>query len=121
MATITEVSDAPPTRDTKAKRERKPSGAVQAYLTVYNLTLGAAWAYVLYLTVTEYLATNGDVNKVYNRVELPLQIAQTAAVMEVQLFFSPFCRRVCSRRRAPRSSTFSLALCAPACSSPSSK
>lgn len=74
-----------PAKGAATKKAPKPvSGIAQLYLNVYNLTLAVTWAYVLYLTVDELVATEGKWAGVYDRVALPLQIAQTAAVLEVR-------------------------------------
>ncbi|GJP69652.1 hypothetical protein CLOP_g639 [Closterium sp. NIES-67] len=51
------------------------------YFVPYNACLAVAWLYVLILTV-QALATGGP-STVYATAELPLQIAQTAALMEI--------------------------------------
>ncbi|CAI5509558.1 unnamed protein product [Closterium sp. Naga37s-1] len=51
------------------------------YFVPYNAFLAVAWLYVLILTV-QALATGGP-STVYATAELPLQIAQTAALMEI--------------------------------------
>ncbi|KAK1274887.1 Very-long-chain (3R)-3-hydroxyacyl-[acyl-carrier protein] dehydratase PASTICCINO 2A [Acorus gramineus] len=51
------------------------------YLSVYNWAVFAGWAQVLYLAL-KTLMESGHV-AVYDAVERPLQLAQTAAVMEI--------------------------------------
>ncbi|KAL9461099.1 hypothetical protein AB3S75_004152 [Citrus x aurantiifolia] len=51
------------------------------YLTAYNWTVFAGWAQVLYLAL-KTLNESGHEN-VYKAVERPLQLAQTAAVLEI--------------------------------------
>ncbi|PRW58764.1 N-methyltryptophan oxidase isoform A [Chlorella sorokiniana] len=53
-----------------------------AYLFLYNTTLSLAWGYVLFLTYQTSQA-GGGLQDVWQAVELPLKVAQTAAVMEV--------------------------------------
>uniref|UniRef100_A0A1D1ZYW9 Very-long-chain (3R)-3-hydroxyacyl-CoA dehydratase n=1 Tax=Auxenochlorella protothecoides TaxID=3075 RepID=A0A1D1ZYW9_AUXPR len=53
-----------------------------AYLLAYNATLSAGWAYVLYLTLST-IANGGSLMDVWQAVELPLEIVQTAAIAEV--------------------------------------
>ncbi|EFN57865.1 hypothetical protein CHLNCDRAFT_143333 [Chlorella variabilis] len=64
-------------------------GVKSAYLFLYNTALCAAWAYVLVLT-TRHSKTKGSnqerwdsIDTVWQAVEVPLKVAQTAAVMEV--------------------------------------
>lgn len=52
----------------------------KGYLILYNLTLTVGWAYVLWLT----FENRQNHKKMYPVVRLPLQIFQTAAVMEVR-------------------------------------
>ncbi|CAG9465252.1 unnamed protein product [Pedinophyceae sp. YPF-701] len=54
-------------------------GLKSAYLVLYNSVSCAAWAYVLGLTLSTCTGGNASV---WSSVELPLKIAQTAAVME---------------------------------------
>ncbi|KAL5714414.1 very-long-chain (3R)-3-hydroxyacyl-CoA dehydratase [Ranunculus cassubicifolius] len=51
------------------------------YLTIYNWTVFAGWAQVLYFAV-KTLKESGH-EHVYTAVERPLQLAQTAAVLEI--------------------------------------
>lgn len=51
------------------------------YLTAYNWTVFAGWAQVLYLAL-KTLNESGHEN-VYKAVERPLQLAQTAAILEI--------------------------------------
>mmetsp|Transcript_31069 Transcript_31069/g.68975 ORF Transcript_31069/g.68975 Transcript_31069/m.68975 type:complete len:237 (+) Transcript_31069:60-770(+) len=53
------------------------------YLAAYNTILCLAWGCVLYLTVYFSFVHNETTFKVYRAVELPLMVAQTAAIMEV--------------------------------------
>ncbi|KAK1269373.1 Very-long-chain (3R)-3-hydroxyacyl-[acyl-carrier protein] dehydratase PASTICCINO 2A [Acorus gramineus] len=57
------------------------SGLRRLYLSVYNWTVFAGWAQVLFLAL-KTLKESGHV-AVYDAVERPLQLAQTAAVMEI--------------------------------------
>jgi len=52
------------------------------YLLTYNAVLITGWATVLYLAGTTF-AADGHGRNVYAKVELPLLVAQTAAVLEV--------------------------------------
>lgn len=52
------------------------------YLLVYNLSLCLGWAYVLYLTYGA-IKEGGNTGGVYPVVKIPLQVVQTAAIMEV--------------------------------------
>jgi hypothetical protein len=66
------------------KKEARPANpAVTAYLVLYNAALAGGWAYVLYLAVAELVATGGKWDGVWDKVEQPLKVAQTAAVLEV--------------------------------------
>ncbi|KAI3438939.1 hypothetical protein D9Q98_001353 [Chlorella vulgaris] len=65
------------------------AGLKSAYLFTYNTVLCAAWAYVLVLTFKN-VQTKGSpqerwdsIDKVWQAVEVPLKVAQTAAVLEV--------------------------------------
>ncbi|CAL8104301.1 unnamed protein product [Orchesella dallaii] len=49
------------------------------YLTLYNLTLSVGWAYVLFLTIQHRV----DYKKIYPYIRIPLQIFQTAALLEI--------------------------------------
>lgn len=53
-----------------------------SYLLAYNALLTAGWASVLALTWST-VAKGGDTEDVWNAVEIPLKISQTAAIMEV--------------------------------------
>ncbi|KAL6764037.1 tyrosine phosphatase-like protein [Haematococcus lacustris] len=53
------------------------------YLATYNAALSVAWGYVLYLTVTMSFLQHQSTQELYKAVEVPLKVAQTAAVMEV--------------------------------------
>ncbi len=53
-----------------------------AYLTLYNGACLAGWTYVNYKIVNHY-AQGGKPETLWNSVEEPLKIAQTAAIMEV--------------------------------------
>lgn len=53
-----------------------------AYLALYNLASAAGWAFVLFITVTKYLAKAAP-EALWQDVQLPLKIVQTAAVLEV--------------------------------------
>ncbi|XP_059439968.1 very-long-chain (3R)-3-hydroxyacyl-CoA dehydratase PASTICCINO 2A [Corylus avellana] len=55
--------------------------ARRLYLTLYNWTVFAGWIQVLYLAV-KTLRESGH-EQVYNAVERPLLLAQTAAVLEI--------------------------------------
>uniref|UniRef100_A0A453DZ71 very-long-chain (3R)-3-hydroxyacyl-CoA dehydratase n=1 Tax=Aegilops tauschii subsp. strangulata TaxID=200361 RepID=A0A453DZ71_AEGTS len=67
------------------------SAVRRLYLSVYNWVVFVGWAQVLYYAVTALL--DGGHEGVYAAVERPLQLAQTAAVMEVcfssLIFFPP--------------------------------
>lgn len=52
------------------------------YLILYNGALFAGWGYVLYLTYKTVLE-GGNTQDVWQAVELPLKVSQTAAIMEV--------------------------------------
>lgn len=66
------------------KKEARPSNpVVTAYLVLYNAALAGGWAYVLYLAAAELVATGGKWEGVWDKVEQPLKVAQTAAVLEV--------------------------------------
>ncbi|KAI8475074.1 MAG: tyrosine phosphatase-like protein [Monoraphidium minutum] len=53
-----------------------------AYLALYNGALFAGWGYVLYLTYKTVLE-GGGTQDVWQAVELPLKVSQTAALLEV--------------------------------------
>ncbi|KAK1291629.1 Very-long-chain (3R)-3-hydroxyacyl-[acyl-carrier protein] dehydratase PASTICCINO 2A [Acorus calamus] len=57
------------------------SGLRRLYISVYNWTVFVGWAQVLFLAL-KTLKESGHV-AVYDAVERPLQLAQTAAVMEI--------------------------------------
>ncbi|KAL4424925.1 hypothetical protein ABPG77_009654 [Micractinium sp. CCAP 211/92] len=57
-------------------------GLKSAYLFLYNTVLCASWGYVLFLTYKTTQA-GGSLQEVWQAVEVPLKVAQTAAVMEV--------------------------------------
>uniref|UniRef100_A0A453DZG1 Very-long-chain (3R)-3-hydroxyacyl-CoA dehydratase n=1 Tax=Aegilops tauschii subsp. strangulata TaxID=200361 RepID=A0A453DZG1_AEGTS len=57
------------------------SAVRRLYLSVYNWVVFVGWAQVLYYAVTALL--DGGHEGVYAAVERPLQLAQTAAVMEI--------------------------------------
>ncbi|XP_037404162.1 very-long-chain (3R)-3-hydroxyacyl-CoA dehydratase PASTICCINO 2A [Triticum urartu] len=57
------------------------SAVRRLYLAVYNWVVFVGWAQVLYYAVTALLG--GGHEGVYAAVERPLQLAQTAAVMEI--------------------------------------
>ncbi|OVA10484.1 Protein-tyrosine phosphatase-like [Macleaya cordata] len=57
------------------------------YLTIYNWTVFVGWFQVLYMALVTLKESGHE--HVYNAVERPLQLAQTAAVMEVSLVRSP--------------------------------
>jgi len=56
--------------------------AVQGYLFVYNAVQVVGWSVILVKTVLGILSGKSN-EQLYNSVELPLQIFQTAAVLEV--------------------------------------
>ncbi|KAM6563947.1 hypothetical protein CsatB_023945 [Cannabis sativa] len=58
-----------------------PSLLRRVYLTLYNWTVFAGWLQVLYFAVIT-LKDSGHQN-VYNAVQRPLQLAQSAAVLEI--------------------------------------
>uniref|UniRef100_M4CXT2 Very-long-chain (3R)-3-hydroxyacyl-CoA dehydratase n=1 Tax=Brassica campestris TaxID=3711 RepID=M4CXT2_BRACM len=53
----------------------------RVYLTLYNWIVFAGWAQVLYFAVKTLKETGHE--NVYDAVEKPLQLAQTAAVLEI--------------------------------------
>jgi very-long-chain (3R)-3-hydroxyacyl-CoA dehydratase len=53
----------------------------RVYLTLYNWIVFAGWAQVLYLAITTLKETGYE--NVYDAIEKPLQLAQTAAVLEI--------------------------------------
>ncbi|KAF3793978.1 Very-long-chain 3R-3-hydroxyacyl-CoA dehydratase [Nymphaea thermarum] len=57
------------------------SGIRRLYLSLYNWAVFAGWLQVLYLAVRTLIESGHT--EVYNAVEKPLQLAQTAAVLEV--------------------------------------
>ncbi|KAJ1442166.1 3-hydroxyacyl-CoA dehydratase PASTICCINO 2A [Sesbania bispinosa] len=59
------------------------------YLTLYNWTVFFGWVQVLYL-VLKTLKESGH-EHVYTAAEKPLLFAQTAAVLELLLFFWVWC------------------------------
>ena len=60
----------------------KPSIIVNAYLLLYNALCTVGWIYVLYITV-HHVANGTYLTLLWNDVELPLKIVQTAACMEI--------------------------------------
>ncbi|XP_031478963.1 very-long-chain (3R)-3-hydroxyacyl-CoA dehydratase PASTICCINO 2A [Nymphaea colorata] len=57
------------------------SGIRRLYLSLYNWAVFAGWLQVLYLAVRTLIESGHT--EVYNAVEKPLQLAQTAAVLEI--------------------------------------
>jgi len=55
---------------------------MKPYLFLYNIAACFGWAYVLYLSVQAYLA-NKTAHELWNIVQGPLKIVQTAALLEV--------------------------------------
>ncbi|CAL9229838.1 unnamed protein product [Arabidopsis halleri] len=53
----------------------------RVYLTLYNWIVFAGWAQVLYLAITTLKETGYE--NVYDAIKKPLQLAQTAAVLEI--------------------------------------
>ncbi|KAF5835920.1 tyrosine phosphatase-like protein [Dunaliella salina] len=53
------------------------------YLLLYNAASCGGWAYVLYITLLITCMKNGSSQDVYQEVEIPLKLVQTAAVLEV--------------------------------------
>lgn len=64
------------------KKKRGPGPIAKAYLVLYNLVQTLGWGYVLVLTVLNYVEGKGP-EDVYATVEFPLQVFQTAALLEV--------------------------------------
>ena len=54
-----------------------------AYLVLYNAALAAGWAYVLWLAGVHLRENEWKWEGVYDAVEFPLKIAQTAAILEI--------------------------------------
>ncbi len=52
----------------------------KVYLIAYNLAMTLGWAYVLFLAFQK----RNDYSKMWNHVEIPLKIFQTAAMLEVK-------------------------------------
>ncbi len=52
------------------------------YLIIYNFVLTIGWAYVLYLTILN----QHDYKTIWSIVRVPLQICQTAAILEVHKY-----------------------------------
>ena len=59
------------------------SSLSRGYLLLYNAALSVGWLVVLVQMTMHMVSTNGDYAGVYDAVALPLQIFQTAAVLEV--------------------------------------
>lgn len=59
------------------------SSLARGYLVLYNTVLSLGWLVVLVQLCLHMVRTNGDYAGVYRAVELPLQIFQTAAILEV--------------------------------------
>lgn len=53
------------------------------YLLVYNAALTAGWGYVLFLTYKTVLQEGGWTQEVFEAVDIPLKISQSAALLEV--------------------------------------
>ena len=56
--------------------------AKTAYLAVYNAACVAGWTYVLALTAAHFRAGR-PASELYDAVEVPLKVVQTAALLEV--------------------------------------
>jgi very-long-chain (3R)-3-hydroxyacyl-CoA dehydratase len=64
-----------------AKQQKKSNPLVNGYLVLYNLASCLGWGYVLYICALHIKEQN--LATLYNEVELPLKIVQTAACMEI--------------------------------------
>ncbi|PNW85014.1 hypothetical protein CHLRE_03g167924v5 [Chlamydomonas reinhardtii] len=53
------------------------------YLLLYNAALVLGWGYCLYLTIDTMLLKKGTTADLWQVVELPLKVSQTAALLEV--------------------------------------
>ncbi|XP_072027513.1 very-long-chain (3R)-3-hydroxyacyl-CoA dehydratase 2-like [Amphiura filiformis] len=62
--------------------KRQVSGLVTAYLVVYNVILCAGWTAVGVMGVRHYMQAKSFIG-MYDAVELPLKLFQTAAMLEV--------------------------------------
>jgi len=52
---------------------------ITAYLVLFNASLVFGWAYLLFIAIQNY----SNLNQLWNNVEIPLKIFQTAAIFEV--------------------------------------
>lgn len=50
---------------------------------MYNAAQTAGWSYIMFLMISHYQAGKATPRSLYNLVELPLQIFQTAALLEI--------------------------------------
>ncbi|XP_038051639.1 very-long-chain (3R)-3-hydroxyacyl-CoA dehydratase 2-like [Patiria miniata] len=63
-------------------KSRPVSGLATAYLVIYNVVLCAGWTAVGVMAVRHYLQTKTNIG-IYDTVEVPLKVFQTAAVLEI--------------------------------------
>ncbi|KAJ8020322.1 Very-long-chain (3R)-3-hydroxyacyl-CoA dehydratase 2 [Holothuria leucospilota] len=65
----------------KAKKS-ETSGIATAYLVLYNVVLCAGWLSIGAISVRHYVQTK-SIEGLYDNIELPLKVFQTAAVLEI--------------------------------------
>lgn len=58
-----------------------PSGPAKAYMTLYNVAQFLGWSYIMFCAVSALRAGSGSPG-VWQAVEVPLKIFQTAAILE---------------------------------------
>lgn len=66
----------------KSKKKSENSGIATAYLVLYNVVMCAGWLSVGAISVRHYAQTK-SIEGLYDNVELPLKVFQTAAVLEI--------------------------------------
>ncbi|XP_033640598.1 very-long-chain (3R)-3-hydroxyacyl-CoA dehydratase 2-like [Asterias rubens] len=71
-----------PGDSTKHPTKRQVSGLATAYLVIYNVVLCAGWTAVGVMGMRHYLQSKSHIG-VYDAVEIPLKVFQTAAILEV--------------------------------------
>lgn len=69
-------------RPAKAEKKAEQSSLVRAYLIAFNVASACGWLWVNGLTASHFLG-GGGIEGLYAAIALPLQIVQTAAIMEV--------------------------------------
>eukprot|EP00741_Cyanophora_paradoxa_P015881 tig00020909_g15332.t1 len=66
-----------------AKPPRKQSPLTKLYLIIYNLGMVGGWGYLLFIMAKHFSESKGEIGNLWKKIEMPLKIFQTGAVMEV--------------------------------------